>query len=152
MASYQSFRSVFFQPISQVYFLVDNPSWTTITYEEVSSYSIYNSYITDLYRPALSSTQVSLLTVSPQGTPKKIRIDLFTPFFLRHKRSTIRCSNTGAHIWTGQKTFFLHKWTGQKILDVSDWTSPTKTKQKDKRGRTTHISPRPYMRRPLYNN
>jgi len=41
----------------QAYFAVDNPSWTPLTYEEVSSYSIYNSYITDLYRPALSSTQ-----------------------------------------------------------------------------------------------
>lgn len=39
-------------------FLVDNSSWHTISYEEVSSYSVHNSYITDLYRPALSSTQV----------------------------------------------------------------------------------------------
>ena len=35
--------------------------------------------------------------------------------------------NTGAHIRTGQKTFFLHKWTGQKI--GADWTSQTKQKR-----------------------
>ena len=46
----------------------------------------------------------------------------------------------GAHIRTGQKTFFFHKWTGQKILDGLIGRALQKQNKKDKTGRATHIS------------